>query len=92
MARLAVAVTALCACASAFQVPTMSLDKYRSELAETAKKIAAPGTWLSIRACRRAAWIPGSSRWLREAVGMVGQRQGEVWEMCVDRGSLSVAW
>lgn len=36
------ALVAACASTSAFQM-TMSLDKYRSELAETAKKIAAPG-------------------------------------------------
>ncbi|GAB5035541.1 fructose-bisphosphate aldolase [Nannochloropsis oceanica] len=46
MARLFVTVAsfvAACATVNAFQVPRMSLDKYRSELAETAKKIAAPG-------------------------------------------------
>ena len=36
------ALVAACASTSAFQM-TMSLDKYRSELAETAKKIASPG-------------------------------------------------
>jgi len=49
MARLFVTVTsfvAACATVDAFQVPRMSLDKYRSELAETAKKIASPGTFL----------------------------------------------
>lgn len=48
MARLFVTVAsfvAACATVNAFQVPRMSLDKYRSELAETAKKIAAPGTF-----------------------------------------------
>jgi len=47
MARLFVTIAALvaaCATVNAFQVPRMSLDKYRSELAETAKKIASPGT------------------------------------------------
>jgi len=49
MARLFVTVAsfvAACATVNAFQVPRMSLDKYRSELAETAKKIASPGTFL----------------------------------------------
>lgn len=48
MARLFVTVAsfvAACATVNAFQVPRMSLDKYRSELAETAKKIASPGTF-----------------------------------------------
>lgn len=53
MARLFVTVAsfvAACATVNAFQVPRMSLDKYRSELAETAKKIASPGTFFG-------AWI-----------------------------------
>jgi hypothetical protein len=42
------AFAAACACADAFTTPTirgptMSLEKYKAELAETAKKIASPG-------------------------------------------------
>lgn len=40
----AAALLAALAAVDAFQVPRMSLEKYKSELAETAKKIASPGT------------------------------------------------
>lgn len=47
----AAALLAALAAVDAFQVPRMSLEKYKSELAETAKKIASPG------AC--AGWLDG---------------------------------
>jgi hypothetical protein len=64
MARLFITVAsfvAACATVNAFQVPRMSLDKYRSELAETAKKIASPGTF----------W--GLDRWKEGGVGRKDQ-------------------
>lgn len=43
----AAALLAALAAVDAFQVPRMSLEKYKSELAETAKKIASPGACLA---------------------------------------------
>jgi hypothetical protein len=55
----AAALLAALAAVDAFQAPRMSLEKYKSELAETAKKIAAPGACL---ACMWWAWLQGACR------------------------------